>query len=47
MRFSTSGFSSLSSFVPHTISRAVTLGVLLPATLLASTAAFAQVPPPA
>ncbi|MGA3247295.1 MAG: D-alanyl-D-alanine carboxypeptidase family protein [Paraburkholderia sp.] len=47
MRFSTSGFSSLSSFVPHTISRAVTLGVLLPAALVASTAAFAQVPPPA
>jgi D-alanyl-D-alanine carboxypeptidase (penicillin-binding protein 5/6) len=47
MRFSTSGFSSLSSFVPHTISRAVTLGVLLPAALVASTAALAQVPPPA
>jgi len=47
MRFSTSGFSSLSSFVPHTISRAVVLGALLPASLVASTAAFAQVPPPA
>ncbi|MDE1178897.1 D-alanyl-D-alanine carboxypeptidase family protein [Paraburkholderia sp.] len=49
MRFSSSGFSSsssLSSFVPHSISRAVALGLVLPATLVASTA-FAQVPPPA
>ena len=46
MRFSTSGFSSLSSFVPTSISRAVTLGLVLPASLVASTA-FAQVPPPA
>ncbi|REE20518.1 penicillin-binding protein 6 [Paraburkholderia sp. BL27I4N3] len=49
MRFSTSGrtsFPSVASFVPSTLSRAVTLGVVLPATLLASTA-FAQVPPPA
>ncbi|MGA7779387.1 MAG: D-alanyl-D-alanine carboxypeptidase family protein [Paraburkholderia sp.] len=45
MRFSTSGFSSLSSFVPTSISRAVTLGLVLPASLVASTA-FAQVPPP-
>ena len=46
MRFSTPGSSSLSSLVPSSLSRAVTLGVLLPATLVASTA-FAQVPPPA
>jgi D-alanyl-D-alanine carboxypeptidase (penicillin-binding protein 5/6) len=46
MRFSTSGFPSLASFVPQSISRAVTLGVVLPASLIASTA-FAQVPPPA
>ncbi len=46
MRFSTSGFSSLPSFVPTSISRAVTLGLVLPASLVASTA-FAQVPPPA
>jgi serine-type D-Ala-D-Ala carboxypeptidase (penicillin-binding protein 5/6) len=49
MRFSTSGrtsFPSVSSFVPHTLTRAVTLGIVLPATLVASTA-FAQVPPPA
>ncbi|CAB3768032.1 D-alanyl-D-alanine carboxypeptidase family protein [Paraburkholderia humisilvae] len=46
MRFSNSGFPSLASFVPQSISRAVTLGVVLPATLVASTA-FAQVPPPA
>ena len=48
MRFSTSGrtsFPSVSSFVPTTLSRAVTLGIVLPATLVASTA-FAQVPPP-
>ena len=45
MRFSTSGFSSLPSFVPTSISRAVTLGLVLPASLVASTA-FAQVPPP-
>jgi D-alanyl-D-alanine carboxypeptidase (penicillin-binding protein 5/6) len=49
MRFSTSGrtsFPSVSSFVPPTLTRAVTLGIVLPATLVASTA-FAQVPPPA
>ena len=49
MRFSTSGrtsFPSVASFVPSSLSRAVTLGVVLPATLVASTA-FAQVPPPA
>src|SRR5258708_4480156 len=49
MRFSTSGrtsFPLVSSFVPNTLSRAVTLGIVLPATLVASTA-FAQVPPPA
>ncbi|CAH2785364.1 MAG: D-alanyl-D-alanine carboxypeptidase (EC [uncultured Paraburkholderia sp.] len=49
MRFSTSGrlsFPSAASFVPSTLSRAITLGVVLPATLAASTA-FAQVPPPA
>ncbi len=46
MRFSTFRFSSLASFVPPSISRAVTLGVVLPASLVASTA-FAQVPPPA
>ncbi|CAE6786269.1 D-alanyl-D-alanine carboxypeptidase DacC [Paraburkholderia nemoris] len=49
MRFSTSGrtsFPSVSFFVPTTLSRAVTLGIVLPATLVASTA-FAQVPPPA
>ncbi|WP_207004357.1 D-alanyl-D-alanine carboxypeptidase family protein [Trinickia mobilis] len=46
MRFSSSGLSSVAtSFVPQSISRAVSLGVLLPATLVASTA-FAQVPPP-
>ena len=48
MRFSTSGrtsFPSVSFFVPTTLSRAVTLGIVLPATLVASTA-FAQVPPP-
>jgi D-alanyl-D-alanine carboxypeptidase (penicillin-binding protein 5/6) len=43
MRFSSSGLSSL---VPQSVSRAVSLGVLVPATLVASTA-FAQVPPPA
>ena len=49
MRFSTTGrtsFPSVASFVPLTLSRAVTLGIVLPATLAASTA-FAQVPPPA
>jgi serine-type D-Ala-D-Ala carboxypeptidase (penicillin-binding protein 5/6) len=44
MRFS-SGFPSLTSFIPSSLSRAVTLGAVLPATLVASTA-FAQVPPP-
>ncbi|HVE11676.1 MAG TPA: D-alanyl-D-alanine carboxypeptidase family protein [Paraburkholderia sp.] len=46
MRFSTSGLSSIASLVPQSIGRAVTLAVVLPATLVASTA-FAQVPPPA
>jgi len=45
MRFTSSGFPSLTSFIPTSISRAVTLGALLPASLVASTA-FAQVPPP-
>ncbi|HXZ10095.1 MAG TPA: D-alanyl-D-alanine carboxypeptidase family protein [Paraburkholderia sp.] len=45
MRFTSSGFPSLTSFIPSSISRAVTLGALLPASLVASTA-FAQVPPP-
>ena len=46
MRFSSSGLSSVAtSFVPQSVSRAVSLGLLLPATLVASTA-FAQVPPP-
>ncbi|MGF6600594.1 D-alanyl-D-alanine carboxypeptidase (penicillin-binding protein 5/6) [Paraburkholderia sp. GAS448] len=44
MRFS-SGFPSLTSFIPSSLSRSVTLGAVLPATLVASTA-FAQVPPP-
>ncbi|SMG32881.1 penicillin-binding protein 6. Serine peptidase. MEROPS family S11 [Paraburkholderia susongensis] len=49
MRFSTSGrpsFPSVASFVPASLSRALTLGIVLPATL-AATSAFAQVPPPA
>ncbi|PXW29397.1 D-alanyl-D-alanine carboxypeptidase family protein [Paraburkholderia caballeronis] len=47
MRFLSSGFPSSESFVPHPIVRTVTAGVALSATLFASTAAFAQVPPPA
>jgi serine-type D-Ala-D-Ala carboxypeptidase (penicillin-binding protein 5/6) len=47
MRFSNSGFPSLASFVPQSISRAVMLGVVLPASLVAASSAFAQVPPPA
>jgi serine-type D-Ala-D-Ala carboxypeptidase (penicillin-binding protein 5/6) len=51
MRFSSSGFSPLSHSVPrsvgHSIGRAVTLGVLLPASLVAASSAWAQVPPPA
>jgi D-alanyl-D-alanine carboxypeptidase (penicillin-binding protein 5/6) len=49
MRFSTTGrtsFPSVASFVPIQLSRALTLGIVLPATLVASSA-FAQVPPPA
>jgi serine-type D-Ala-D-Ala carboxypeptidase (penicillin-binding protein 5/6) len=49
MRFSTTGRTSIPSVVssaPHKLSHAVTLGIVLPATLAASTA-FAQVPPPA
>jgi len=45
--FSSSGFSSFESFVPRSIVRTVTLGAVLPATLVASAGAFAQVPPPA
>jgi D-alanyl-D-alanine carboxypeptidase (penicillin-binding protein 5/6) len=50
MRFLSSGISIVSpvassSFVPRSIARAVSLGALLPAALVASTA-FAQVPPP-
>jgi D-alanyl-D-alanine carboxypeptidase (penicillin-binding protein 5/6) len=45
MRFSSSGFSLPSFSVNRSISRAVALGVLLPASLVASTA-FAQVAPP-
>ncbi|MGF6753130.1 D-alanyl-D-alanine carboxypeptidase family protein [Paraburkholderia sp. GAS334] len=48
MRFSSSGFSSLTSLAslaPSSIRRTVALGVLLPAALVASTA-FAQVAPP-
>src|ERR1700754_1336481 len=47
MRFSNSRFPSLASFVPQSISRAVMLGVVLPASLVAASSAFAQVPPPA
>jgi serine-type D-Ala-D-Ala carboxypeptidase (penicillin-binding protein 5/6) len=47
MRFSNSGFPSLASFIPQSISRAVMLGVVLPATLVAASSAVAQVPPPA
>ncbi|WP_459721608.1 D-alanyl-D-alanine carboxypeptidase family protein [Paraburkholderia sp. 2C] len=47
MRFSNPGFPSLASFVPQSISRAVMLGVVLPASLVAASSAFAQVPPPA
>jgi D-alanyl-D-alanine carboxypeptidase (penicillin-binding protein 5/6) len=49
MRSPFSGLSPLASFpsfVPRSLSRAVTLGAVLPVTLVASTA-FAQVPPPA
>jgi serine-type D-Ala-D-Ala carboxypeptidase (penicillin-binding protein 5/6) len=45
MRFLSSGQQS--SFVSPSIVRNITLGALLPATLLASATAFAQVPPPA
>ncbi|WP_429362464.1 D-alanyl-D-alanine carboxypeptidase family protein [Paraburkholderia sp. MM5496-R1] len=48
MRFSSSGrmsFPSLASFVPASLNRAVAVGLVLPATLVAGTA-FAQVPPP-
>ncbi|WP_395061331.1 D-alanyl-D-alanine carboxypeptidase family protein [Paraburkholderia silvatlantica] len=44
MRFLSSGQPS--SFVPSSIVRNVTLAALLPASLLASASAFAQVPPP-
>ncbi|HTH62377.1 MAG TPA: D-alanyl-D-alanine carboxypeptidase family protein [Paraburkholderia sp.] len=49
MRFQslTPGLSSFESFVPRSIVRTVTLAAVLPATLFASAAAFAQVPPPA
>ncbi|APR34432.1 D-alanyl-D-alanine carboxypeptidase family protein [Paraburkholderia sp. SOS3] len=47
MRFSKPGFPSLASFVPQSISRAVMLGVVLPASLVVASSAFAQVPPPA
>jgi D-alanyl-D-alanine carboxypeptidase (penicillin-binding protein 5/6) len=47
MRFSFFGASlAATSFIPQSISCAVSLGLVLPATLAAS-AAFAQVPPPA
>jgi D-alanyl-D-alanine carboxypeptidase (penicillin-binding protein 5/6) len=42
-----SGLQSFESFVPRSIVRTVTAAVVLPATLFASAAAFAQVPPPA
>ncbi|MBB5410948.1 D-alanyl-D-alanine carboxypeptidase (penicillin-binding protein 5/6) [Paraburkholderia sp. HC6.4b] len=48
MRFSSSGrtaFPSLASFVPASLNRAIAVGLVLPATLVAGTA-FAQVPPP-
>ncbi|PYE26159.1 D-alanyl-D-alanine carboxypeptidase family protein [Paraburkholderia silvatlantica] len=45
MRFLSSGQPS--SFVPSSVVRNVTLAALLPASLLASASAFAQVPPPA
>ncbi|WP_233828026.1 D-alanyl-D-alanine carboxypeptidase family protein [Paraburkholderia sp. ZP32-5] len=48
MRFSSSGrtsFPSVASFVPTSLHRAITAGIVLPATLVA-TSAFAQVPPP-
>ncbi|CAM2191345.1 D-alanyl-D-alanine carboxypeptidase [Paraburkholderia sp. A1RI_3L] len=50
MRLVTSGTSPLvasPSFAHRSVARAVALGVLLPATLVAASAAFAQVPPPA
>ncbi|WP_118181733.1 D-alanyl-D-alanine carboxypeptidase family protein [Paraburkholderia phosphatilytica] len=51
MRFFSSGFSAPSQFVPsaasHSLRRAVALGVLLPASLVAASSAWAQVPPPA
>jgi serine-type D-Ala-D-Ala carboxypeptidase (penicillin-binding protein 5/6) len=46
MRFLSSGLPS-SAFVPSSLVRTVTLGAVLPAALLASSGAFAQVPPPA
>ncbi|WP_174769757.1 D-alanyl-D-alanine carboxypeptidase family protein [Paraburkholderia bonniea] len=46
MRFPLPGYSPSLSFAPQAMHRAVTLALLLPATLAAS-AAFAQVPPPA
>jgi D-alanyl-D-alanine carboxypeptidase (penicillin-binding protein 5/6) len=49
MRFSSSGrtsFPSVASFVPASLNRAIITGLVLPATLVA-TSAFAQVPPPA
>ncbi|MFT4063564.1 D-alanyl-D-alanine carboxypeptidase family protein [Paraburkholderia sp.] len=48
MRFSSSGrtsFPSVASLAPASLNRAITLGLILPATLVA-TSAFAQVPPP-
>ncbi|TAM00846.1 MAG: D-alanyl-D-alanine carboxypeptidase [Paraburkholderia sp.] len=47
MRFLSSGQSSSFAFVSPSLVRNVTLGALLPASLLASASAFAQVPPPA
>ncbi|EDZ98443.1 Serine-type D-Ala-D-Ala carboxypeptidase [Burkholderia sp. H160] len=48
MRFSTSGrtsFPSVASFVPASLNRVIAVSLVLPATLVASSA-FAQVPPP-
>ncbi|RQH04681.1 D-alanyl-D-alanine carboxypeptidase family protein [Paraburkholderia dinghuensis] len=47
MRFLSTGQLSSSASVSRSLVRTVTLGALLPATLLASASAFAQVPPPA
>ncbi|WP_233862002.1 D-alanyl-D-alanine carboxypeptidase family protein [Paraburkholderia adhaesiva] len=47
MRFLSTGRLSSSASVSSSLIRTVTLGALLPATLLASASAFAQVPPPA